>query len=150
MGVSQETLNTIDKLSQVNVITAKAQKLKKSKTNLSIYGRQADVVSQTIRLVTAYNVGDSKQTDDNPCIGAYSKVNLCKEVAKGTNVCAANFVPIGTKLLIKSPTGWTFQCVVWDRLSKKYPNRVDIAMNYWEHKRAVKFGKQKLLVKILK
>ena len=140
LGVSQQTLDEIEKLTEVNIPIVKAKQIKKDNK----------VISQAIRVATAYNLGDRKQTDNSPCIGAYTKVNLCKEVAKGTNVCAANFVPLGTKLLIEAPTGWTFQCIVWDRLSKRYPNRVDIAMNYWEHKRAVKFGKQKLLVKILK
>ena len=101
-----------------------------------------EVVSETIREVTAYNVGDIFQTDSTPCIGAYSKVNLCEEVAKGKNVCAANFVPLGTELLITAPNGWNFHCIVWDRMASKHSQRVDIAMNLWEKDRAIKFGLQ--------
>ena len=108
-----------------------------------------EVISGTIREVTAYNVGDPAQCDSTPCIGAYSKVNLCEEVAKGTNVCASNFVPLGTKLLIEAENGWNMECIVWDRMAKRFSNRVDIAMNLWEKDRAVNFGKQRLSVKIL-
>ncbi|NCD40590.1 MAG: hypothetical protein EOL88_00710 [Bacteroidia bacterium] len=108
-----------------------------------------EVVSETIREVTAYNVGDVNQTDSSPCIGAYSKVNLCEEVAKGQNVCAANFVPLGTELQIIASNGWSFECIVWDRMNSRFGNRVDIAMNYWEKDRAIKFGKQNLTVRIL-
>lgn len=107
------------------------------------------IQSETIREVTAYNVGDVNQTDSSPCIGAYSKVNLCEEVARGKNVCAANFVPLGTELLLEGNDGWSFKCIVWDRLNSRYPNRVDIAMNLWEYDRAVGFGLQRLNVKIL-
>ena len=113
--------------------------------NIAIY----EVSSETIRTVTAYNVGDPNQTDDSPCIGAYSKVNLCEEVAKGKNVCAANFVPLGTELLIEAENGWNFHCIVWDRMNERFGERVDIAMNLWEKDRALRFN-QKLKVKILK
>jgi len=109
-----------------------------------------EVISETIREVTAYNVGDINQTDNTPCIGAYPKVNLCEKVAKGKKVCAANFVPLGTELLITAPNGWNFHCVVWDRMASKNAQRVDIAMNLWEKDRAMKFGMQNLTVKILK
>lgn len=108
-----------------------------------------EVVNETIREVTAYNVGDKSQTDDTPCIGAYSKVNLCEEVKKGTKVCAANFVPLGTKLQITANNGWEFECIVWDRMNSRYSNRVDIAMSLEEKDRAIKFGLQNLTVRIL-
>ncbi len=109
-----------------------------------------EVISETIREITAYNVGDHRQTDNSPCIGAYSKVNLCEQVAKGKKVCAANFVPLGTELLITAPNGWNFHCIVWDRMARKHAQRVDIAMNLWEKDRAIKFGLQNLTIKILK
>lgn len=108
-----------------------------------------EVVSETIREVTAYNVGDPFQTDDSPCIGAYDKVNLCEEVANGVNVCAANFVPLGTKLQITANNGWEFECIVWDRMNSRFANRVDIAMSLEEKDRAIKFGLQNLTVRIL-
>lgn len=108
-----------------------------------------EVKSETIREVTAYNVGDVNQTDSSPCTGAYSKVDLCEEVAKGVKVCAANFVPLGTRLQITSGSGWSFECIVWDRMASKHGQRVDIAMNLWEKDRAIKFGLQKLNVRIL-
>lgn len=111
---------------------------------------QPEIVSQTIREVTAYNVGDPNQTDETPCIGAYSKVNLCEEVKKGVGVCACNSVPLGTRLLIENDFGWSFECIVWDRMNSRYTNRVDIAMDISEKDRALNFGTQNLIVKVLK
>lgn len=141
------------------VITYNSVKLNQSIEDLTTIGEQVakqekrieaiEVLSETIREVTAYNVGDPSQTDDSPCIGAYSKVNLCEEIKKGTKVCAANFVPLGTKLQIIAGNGWEFECVVWDRMNSRYANRVDVAMSLEEKDRAVKFGLQNLTVRIL-
>src|SRR5512135_1857461 len=59
--------------------------------------KQIDVSKGAVRKVTAYNVGDPKQTHSKPCIGA-SGENLCNLVETGFNVCAANFVPLRSKL----------------------------------------------------
>ena len=107
-----------------------------------------EIVSETIREVTAYNLGDANQNWGDPCIGASNK-NLCEIVAKGENICAANFVPFGTKLQITAPNGWEMVCTVEDRMNSRYPNGVDVAMNLWEKDRALKFGRQKLNVRIL-
>src|SRR5210317_1340752 len=48
------------------------------------------VKSETIRVVTAYNVGDPRQTDDTPCISANGE-NICRALANGEMRCAANF-----------------------------------------------------------
>jgi 3D (Asp-Asp-Asp) domain-containing protein len=112
---------------------------------ISVY----QVKSETIREVTAYNAGDPYQTDDSPCISANGE-DICLALEKGYNRCAANFVPFGTELQIISPeTGWEFQCLVVDRMNSRYPNRVDIAMKLSEKDRAIKFGMQKLVVRIL-
>lgn len=141
IGIQAQKLNNdIDELSNQPIVT-QAEK----KETIEVI----EVVSETIREVTAYNVGDPNQTDDSPCIGAYSKVNLCEEVAKGVGVCASNFVPLGTHLQIIAGNGWSMECVVWDRMNSRYTNRVDIAMNYWEKDRAIKFGLQNLTVRIL-
>ena len=141
IGIQAEKLNnSIEELSNQSVVTP-AEK----KETIEVI----EVVSETIREVTAYNVGDPNQTDDTPCISAYSKVDLCEEVAKGTNVCAGNFVPLGTHLQITASNGWEFECVVWDRMASKYANRVDIAMSLEEKDRAIKFGLQNLTVRIL-
>jgi len=103
------------------------------------------VISQTYRIVTAYNAGDPKQTDDTPCIDA-SNDNICQALDQGELRCAANFVKLGTKIHIDQ----FGTCLVTDRTNKRYKNRVDIAMKKHEKKKALKFGRQKLLVKILK
>jgi len=110
---------------------------------------QYKVISETTRQVTAYNVGDPYQTDSTPCIGAYSKVNLCDEIAKGVNVCAANFVRLGTRLLIVLDADQNFECIVWDRMNSRYKDRVDIAMGLSEKIEARQFGRQKLKVQIM-
>lgn len=101
-----------------------------------------DVSSGTIREVTAYNLGDPNQTDDSPCITA-NGMDGCKMLEEGIQICAANFVPFGTKLYIDH----FGECVVVDRMNSRYKNRVDIGMKLSEKERAIKFGLQNLLVK---
>jgi 3D (Asp-Asp-Asp) domain-containing protein len=106
---------------------------------------QYRVVSETIRVVTAYNVGDPGQNAGDPCISANGE-NICRALSVGEKRCAANFVPFGTELHIEDYG--TF--VVTDRTNSRYRNRVDIAMKLHEYKKARQFGKRKLNVKILK
>jgi len=141
MSASNELNKSIEELAHIN------NPIKKAEASVEV--EIIEVVSETIREVTAYDVGDPLQTDDSPCIGAYSKVNLCDEVEKGTRICAANFVPLGTRLQITANNGWEFECVVWDRMNSRFANRVDIAMSLEEKERAVKFGVQNLNVRIL-
>ena len=102
------------------------------------------VKSQTIRYVTAYNVGDPAQTDDTPCIGA-ANTDLCKALERGEKHCAANFVPLGSMLHIDK----VGVCTVTDRMNRRYKNRVDIAMPKHHKLEAKEFGRQKLLVRII-
>ena len=103
-----------------------------------------EVISETIRVVTAYNVGDPSQTDDTPCISANGE-NICRALAEGEMRCAANFVPLGSRLHVDK----VGMCLVTDRMNKRYRNRVDIAMRKDEYRKARRFGRQKLHVKIL-
>jgi 3D (Asp-Asp-Asp) domain-containing protein len=102
---------------------------------------QIDVSQGIVRNVTAYNVGDPKQTDSRPCVGA-SGDNLCNLVKRGVNVCAANFVPLGSKLYVDK----IGECIVLDKMKARFGNRVDLAMKKSEYDRAVKFGVQRLNV----
>ena len=102
------------------------------------------VKSETIRVVTAYNVGDPRQTDDTPCISANGE-NICRALAEGEMRCAANFVPLGSRLHVDK----IGVCLVTDRMNRRYRNRVDIAMQKDEYRKARRFGRQKLQVKIL-
>lgn len=102
---------------------------------------QIDVDKGTVRKVTAYNVGDPRQTHLRPCIGA-SGDNLCNLVEKGVNVCAANFVPLKSKLYVDK----VGECVVLDRMNARFGNRVDLAMGKRQHDQAVKFGVKRLNV----
>ena len=102
-------------------------------------------ISETVRYVTAYNVGDPDQNQGDPCISANGE-NICEALAKGARRCAANFVPFGTELFIQAYG----ICVVTDRTHARYRNRVDIAMKSHERRKAKIFGKKKLYVKILK
>lgn len=104
---------------------------------------------QTIREVSAYNTGDVNQGSGDPCISADGE-NICLALENGYSRCAANFVPFGTELLIENfDRSWRFQCVVVDRMNKRYYNRVDIAMKKEERSRAIKFGVQKLNVSVM-
>ena len=89
--------------------------------------------------VTAYNVGVVAQTDNTPCVGA-SGDDLCELVGQGVNVCAANFVRLGTYLEIEG----IGKCIVLDRMNKRYnnvyPPRIDFAMGPDEIPEAKQFG----------
>lgn len=102
------------------------------------------VKSETVRIVTAYNAGDPRQTDDTPCISANGE-NICKALAKGKKRCAANFVPLGSRLHVDK----IGVCLVTDRTNKRYLNRVDIAMHKDDYQKARRFGRQRLHVKII-
>jgi 3D (Asp-Asp-Asp) domain-containing protein len=91
-----------------------------------------------VREVTAYNVGVRGQTSDRPCLGATGE-NLCRLVARGLKVCAANFVAPETILNIE---GYG-ECVVLDRMNRRFAHRVDIAMRKDEVDRALEFGIQR-------
>jgi len=95
------------------------------------------------REVTAYNVGRRNQTSGKPCIGATGK-NLCRLVAEGARICAANFVEMETILHIE---GYG-QCIVLDRMNRRFGRRVDIAMNENEVDRAIEFGIQRRYVEV--
>lgn len=99
----------------------------------------------TIREITAYNVGDSYQCDDTPCISA-SGDNICKLLANNINVCAANWIPFGTKLEIEG----LGKCIVLDRMNKRNANKIDWAMKANEKQKAIQFGRQRRVVRIIK
>ena len=96
-----------------------------------------------VREVTAYNVGVIRQTSDEPCIGASGR-NLCRLVARGFKVCAANFVDPETILHIE---GYG-ECIVLDRMNRRFPHRVDIAMRKDEIDSALEFGIQQRYVEV--
>ena len=91
-----------------------------------------------VREVTAYNVGRKRQTSDEPCTGATGQ-NLCRLVAQGLKICAANFVAPETILHIE---GYG-ECVVLDRMNRRFAHRVDIAMRTDEVDKALEFGVQR-------
>ena len=91
--------------------------------------------------MTAYNVGVEAQTSNTPCIGASGR-NLCELVARNVKVCAANFVPIGTILKIEAYG----ECIVLDRMHRRFAHRVDIAMKEDQIQKAREFGLRKRLV----
>lgn len=96
-----------------------------------------------IREVTAYNVGVRGQTSEEPCVGATGQ-NLCRLVARGLQVCAANFVPLGSILKIEEYG----ICIVLDRMHRRFDQRVDIAMRTDEVDRALEFGIQRRYVEV--
>ena len=97
-----------------------------------------------VREVSAYNVGVRGQTSDEPCIGATGE-NLCRLVARGLKVCAANFVAPETILNIE---GYG-ECIVLDRMHRRFSHRVDIAMREDEVDRALEFGIQRRQVEVI-
>ncbi len=96
-----------------------------------------------VREVTAYNVGVPEQTSDTPCIGASGK-DLCSLVDAGRKICAANFVALGTILHIDHYG----ECVVLDRMHRRFGHRVDIAMRQDAIDEAMEFGLQRRVVEV--
>ena len=96
-----------------------------------------------VREVTAYNVGVKEQTNDQPCLGATGE-NLCRLVARGLKVCAANFVAPKSILHIE---GYG-ECIVLDRMNRRFAHRVDVAMRGDEADKARVFGVQRRHVKV--
>jgi len=99
--------------------------------------------SGLVREVTAYNVGRRRQTSKAPCIGATGQ-NLCRLVAQGLKICAANFVAPETILDIEG----FGECIVLDRMHRRFAHRVDIAMRKDEVDRALEFGIQRRQVEV--
>lgn len=77
----------------------------------------------TTRQITAYN-SVPEQTWGDPCVSA-DNTNICERFAAGELICAANFVPLGTKLYIDT----IGQCTVADRMNRRYTDRVDFFMD---------------------
>jgi 3D (Asp-Asp-Asp) domain-containing protein len=96
-----------------------------------------------VREVTAYNLGVREQTSGEPCIGATGR-NLCRLAKQGLKICAANFVEPDTVLNIE---GYG-ECVVLDRMNRRYAHRVDIAMQKDQVDEALEFGIQRRLVEV--
>ena len=99
-------------------------------------------IAGVVREVTAYNVGVREQTSDTPCIGAGGD-DLCRLTMR-MKVCAANFVPLGTILKIEK----FGECVVLDRMHRRFSHRVDIAMRDHEIEEAREFGLQRRIVQV--
>jgi 3D (Asp-Asp-Asp) domain-containing protein len=137
VGVAWQDLNGEFKQNQLDMATISYQADKTPQI------ADKGEIKGVIREVTAYNAGDPSQTDSSPCISANGE-NICTALALGYKRCAANFVPFGTVLEIENYG----ECLVVDRMNSRYQNRVDIAMMADEKARAIKFGKQNLLVTI--
>lgn len=92
--------------------------------------------------MTAYN-SEKAQTDGDPCTTA-NGFNVCKHGVEDT--VAANFLPLGTKIMIPDYFG-NRVFVVRDRTARKYSNRVDV----WMLKKsdALQFGKRRLTIVVL-
>ena len=106
-------------------------------------GSVGNPTSVLVREVTAYNVGRRSQTGDSPCIGATGQ-NLCRLIAHGLKICAANFVAPKTILNIE---GYG-ECLVLDRMHRRFSHRVDIAMREEEVGKALEFGIRRLQVEV--
>ena len=97
------------------------------------------------RDIFAYNVGDPRQTDATPCIGATGE-DLCRALANGQKIVALNFLPLGSLIEIKGLGIYR----VADRKAKKHPQSIDIAFPSDQYQEAMEFGIKQLDVKIIK
>jgi len=95
------------------------------------------LISPRVMDITAYNVGIVAQTDSTPCIGAYNN-NLCNLIEQGTRICASNDFKKGQLIYIENYG----ECLILDRMNKRFSNRIDIAFAKNEYKKAKKWGIQ--------
>lgn len=110
--------------------------------------KQELIVEQTITPINLIEVNNKttftaytlsiEENDLSPCIGAGNN-NLC-ELRKEMKICASRDLPLNTLIYIDG----FGECVIKDRMSKKYLNtgRIDILME--TKKEAIKFGKREL------
>lgn len=99
-----------------------------------------DVSSGVLREVTAYN-SLPEQTDDTPCLAADGS-DICLRFLLGECLIAGNFAKFESKHYIDG----IGECTLVDRMSSKYPDRVDLYMGY-DLEAAKNFGRKKLLIK---
>lgn len=104
-------------------------------------------VRPAYRIVTAYS-SEVGQTDASPCIAADGS-DICKRAAAGETLCAANFVPFGTLLILdnqeESDGEDAIVCVVADRMASRFPDRVDLYFQNTDQ--AIAFGSKALYVR---
>ena len=104
-------------------------------------------VRPSYRIVTAYS-SEVGQTDASPCIAADGS-DICKRAAAGETLCAANFVPFGTLLILdnqeESDGEDAIVCVVADRMASRFPDRVDLYFQNTDQ--AIAFGSKALYVR---
>ena len=93
------------------------------------------------RTITAYTLGREEENDGDPCIGAYND-NLCELAQEGVQICATRAFKKGTILRIAD-----MECIVLDKTSRKYADRVDVAMT--DYKEAKQFGIKELQVSVV-
>ncbi|NQV12295.1 3D domain-containing protein [Candidatus Uhrbacteria bacterium] len=89
-----------------------------------------------VRYISAYN-SLPEQTDDTPCIAAKGD-DICLYQLLGGNTCAANFLPIGTRLWVDGMGS----CIVLDRMNARYTQRIDWYMGM-DKEAAKAFGIQR-------
>jgi len=79
-----------------------------------------------LRTVTMYT-SRPEETDASPCIGAGGQ-DQCAMWKSGQNICASNEFKIGTLLRIEG----LGECIVLDRMNKRYTNNIDWYNGYDE------------------
>ena len=141
IGIASKLPYTVSE-AQNDTIVRPAQAASASTTPATL-PRLIDIKTGTIREATAYN-SVPEQTDATPCIAA-DGTDICQRFQAGECIIGANFVPLGTKIYVDH----FGLCTVADRMAKKHPNRIDVFMDK-DIDRAIHFGLQKLLVKIVK
>lgn len=77
-----------------------------------------------VRTVTMYT-SRPEETDASPCIGA-SGDDLCVLWSRGQAICASNEFPLRSVIRVEG----LGECLVLDRMNKRYPTNVDFYNGY--------------------
>jgi len=123
LGVSLRTVGVILLLAFLVSVSSSGRESRLTKYKILGWGRVT---------ATAYN-SMVWQCDDTPWITASG--TRCRE-----GVIAANFLPLGTKVMIEGFGNRVF--IVEDRMNRRYTNRIDIWMRTYSG--ALKFGRRQI------
>jgi hypothetical protein len=94
--------------------------------------------------VSAYNTGDERQTDLDPCVGA-SMMDLCYLAEKDVLFFAINNTPMFSWVCVESVGCGR----VLDRMNSRYSNgEVDIGLSFDKKNMAKTFGRKNLKITI--
>jgi len=140
-ALQQATASEIDQITDDSEQSRQQTHRQKIQGKVSWYGESEGEITGEVHTVTAYTLSED-ETDSTPCQTALGeKVNIC-ELSGSIQLCATRSYPLLSILQVGTAT-----CIVADRTSKKYADRIDIVAPTTDV--AMTFGKRYLPVSVI-